>query len=328
MAHGRPLALLLLTAGLLMALPATAEADTIRLRDGTVLSTDRVEVLDGRIRVHTQQEGASVPVEFPFGRFAPRSVLKLLDKTTDQTDARQRLRGARIALQVGLPKEARRRFRDAARLDPALKAEADQGLDELSFAEATQAFTQLEQQLRKGKDPRKVHAALEELVIGPHALYLSVAQLKRIAMLTQLAKRLADRAAGRKADADKKHKPRKPEKPQKPARPDRPPPPRRDTDASPFAPESYADERWRKRRGERPRNPPKIPGRARPPLQGERGPVGGGNPKSPKGGQSSGKSSGSGGVRGGQGGSSGSGGSSGRSSGGSSGGGQGTGLER
>lgn len=321
MAHGRPLALLLLAAGLLVAIPAQrAHADTIRLRDGTVLTAAGAEVLDGRIRVLTLQDGAVVPVEFPFGRFAPRTVLKLLDKTTDQTDAKQRLRGARIAIEIGLPEEARKRFRAAARIDPALKAEADQGLDELRFAEATRAFTELEQQLREGKDPEKVHAALDELVIGPHALYLSVSQLKRIAMLSKLAKRLADRADGRKADADKKNKPRKPErKPAKPPVPDKPPP-RRDTDVSPYAPGSYADERWRKRRGDRLRPPPNVPGRERPPLQGKRGPIGGGNPGSPNGGQKSGGSSAPGGVRGGQGG--------GSPPGGSSGGGQGTGLER
>ncbi len=324
MHHGRPRALLLLVA--LLAVSAAgiaaspAYAETIRLRDGTVLEAESIEFLDGRIRLRIVRDDAATPVEFAFSRFTPRTVLKLYDRSTDTTDARQRLRGARIAIELGLPKEARKRFQDAQRLDPALKSEVEQGLDEIRFAEATRAFLQLEERLRKGKDPVKALAALEQLVVGPHALYLSVAQLKRIEVLTKLARQLAERDAARKAKKDKKRKPKPGKEPRRGRKPrDRKPPPKRDTEASPYAPGSYADKRWRERHGPRRPAPPVVPGRERPPLQGERGQPGGGNPGSPRGGQSDAKPRGSG-VRGGQGKAS--------PPSGSRGGGQGSGLER
>lgn len=289
------LAPLLLAAGLLAGVAAPpAWADTIRLRSGESLEVDAVEVLEDRVRVTMQREGQAVRVEFKFEKFTPRTVLKLFDRGNEADDARACLGGARLALRVGLPKEARRRFRKAAKLDPALVPEVDQGLQEVRFAEATQAFKRLEERLRKGKDPAVVHEALEALLVGPHAMFLTVAQIRRIEVLSKLAQRLAERAAAKKAAADKKKKPKKPpaKPPKKPGAPDRPPPPR-DTEASPYAPGSYADKRWRERHpGRRGPAAGDLPGRQRPPLQGGGGGASRGGRSSGGGARSGGQGSG------------------------------------
>ena len=286
MGFGRPLVLALLAAGLLPCLDAgSAQADTIRLKTGRTLEVEALEVREGRFLVTLQQDGAPVQVEFAFEQFAPRTVLSIYDRYTDTRDVDQRLRGAWIALEVGLLQEAERRFRDAQMLDPTRSDDVEEGIEALRFAAAAQAFQELEDRLRAGKDPEAVHEALEALLVGPHALYLSVAQLRRIEVLSRLARQLAERAEARKAQERKKNEPRK--RPPDPTPDDPPPPPRPpgDTEGGTRPPGSYADERWRERRGPRPA-PPVVPGRERPPLQG------GGGDAGPKGGVPGGGSQG------------------------------------
>lgn len=287
-----------------------AQADSIRLRSGQLLEVESVEVREDGLRVSIKKNGETAIVDFPFDRFKPETLLKIVDRQLDPDSGAQRLRSARIALKVGLLKQAKQRFEQAAKLDAALTEACEAGLLEIEQHGAAKALKRLENELRKTKKPSEVLKKLEALLTGPFANALTNAQRLRIRMLIRLAKQMIKRDEER--EANKKDPPPPPA--DKPAGGSGDPPPE-GTSSAPGG-RTYYDERYRSRRPGR-RAPPPLPGADRPPIGGRSG---GGSGASGGGGASSGGGQGSGSSGGAPGGGQGSG-----SSGGSSGGGQGSG---
>jgi hypothetical protein len=260
------------------------------LASGQKLKVESVEILEGRFRVRVEKDGTSAFVELPFGRFSPKQVLSIVDRHSEKGNAQQKLKSAQIALGLGLTAEARGRFEEAVQLDPTLRADSDAGLAAVEGQEATSQFKDLEASLRKSKDPSVELAELKALLTGPFAGVLSPAQRLRIKMLIHLAKTMVERAAERAAKKAAKDA-GAPDKKPKADKDDDPPPPQR-SGAVP-APRTYADERYRARRGGRPARP-NVPGANRPPSAASGRPSGAGGRSTGGGGGAGGGSAGRG----------------------------------
>ena len=238
-----------------------ADAEQLRLRSGQVLEAAEVEVRADGFRVRIEKDGASSFVDLPFDRFPPKTALRLFDRHTDPSDGRRRLQSGEIALGLGLAQEATRRFEKAAALDPALKTAAAAGVASVQRFRAQAQFQEIEDRLRASSYPTAERAALEALLTGEHASALTPALRKRIGILIELAKRIVEREDERKAKKAAAPPPKK--KPEKEAEPAPPPtPPDRGRTNVPGR-RTYADQRYRSRRGPRPA-PPRVPGAERP----------------------------------------------------------------
>ncbi len=180
--------------------PAVA-SETIRLRGGDKLEVDAVEVLEDRIRITLLRDGGTARMDLPFARLQGRGLLALIDRHTSPEDATWRLRSARLALERGLRAEAARRFRRAAKLDPALAEERDAGLARIAALEATDGLDALERALRRGDDPHAAMALAGALLDGPQAASLTPAQRLRAETLARLARALFKREQQRAARA-------------------------------------------------------------------------------------------------------------------------------
>jgi hypothetical protein len=259
--------------GMLLGSARSADAESLRLRSGQVLQAESVEVLDTGFRVELRSADQTTFVEFPFDRFAPKAALKIFDRHTEALDPRRKLQGAELALSLGLLEEAKRRYTRAATLDPAFAPDAEAGLMRVQQAEAQASFDKLEERLRKSPYPRTEVEDLKALLVGPHAGVLSDATRLRIQLLIDLGTRMMATEDARRAKEGKKPVP-PPADPKKKGRDEgdgRPPPP---TASGTPGRRTYADERYRSRRGPRPA-PPKVPGAGRPPSAASGRPSGG-----------------------------------------------------
>ena len=277
-----------------------ADAETLRLRSGKTIEAEAVEVGDTSVRVRVTKEGVSSWIELAFDKFTPKGALRVFDRHTNPDDAWRRLQSAKLALKMGLVEEARRRFEEAATLSPGLEAEKEAGLAAIEKFHAQSIFEDLEARLRKSRYPTKELKALQDLLVGEHAGVLTASMRLRIKLLIHLAKqRIATEDARKKKKAGGGVPP-----PKKPGGADPVPPP---TPPSPpeqagGVPErrTYADQRYRSRRGPRPA-PPRVPGAQRPPSAAGGQPsgglgqgLGGGGRSSGGGGRSSGGGGGGG----------------------------------
>src|SRR5262245_22820945 len=136
-------------AAVAFALPAAAESVT--LTSGTTYDASEVTVAEGHVRFTFKVGGGTATVTMPWERLDPWSALAIRAARAKPGDGRAQLALGRFALDRGLVKEAERRFRKAAEIDPSLVADRDAALAGVRDAELVAVLDSAAKDLKEGR---------------------------------------------------------------------------------------------------------------------------------------------------------------------------------